>query len=40
LALCHKIVSRFGGEIWLEDRNGPGTVFKFTVPDDAPLEVS
>lgn len=39
LALCHKIVSRFGGRIWLEGRSGPGTIFRFTVPDDAPLEV-
>jgi PAS domain S-box-containing protein len=35
LALCHKIVSRFGGRIWLEGRAGDGSVFRFTVPDDA-----
>ncbi len=39
LALCHKIVSRFGGKIWLEGRSGGGTVFRFTVPDEAPSEV-
>ncbi len=38
LALCYKIVSRLGGRIWLEDRtdSGTGSVFRFTVPDDAP----
>ncbi len=39
LALCHKIVSRFGGRIWLEDRAGSGLVFCFTVPDEVPTEV-
>jgi light-regulated signal transduction histidine kinase (bacteriophytochrome) len=33
LALCHKIVSRFGGRIWLEGRTGDGSAFRFTVPD-------
>lgn len=35
LALCHKIVSRFGGSIWVEGRLGHGSVFRFTVPDAA-----
>jgi len=33
LALCQKIVSRFGGQIWLDDRTGDGSAFRFTVPD-------
>lgn len=33
LALCHKIVSRFGGRIWVADGSGPGSDFCFTVPD-------
>jgi signal transduction histidine kinase len=37
LALCHKIVTRFGGRIWLEGETAQGTVFRFTVPDPAPL---
>jgi signal transduction histidine kinase len=34
LALCHKIVNRLGGRIWLETPSvGTGTVFRFTLPD-------
>lgn len=41
LALCHKIVLRLGGRIWLEDPmgSGEGSVFCFSVPDGAPTEV-
>jgi signal transduction histidine kinase len=35
LALCQKIVTRFGGRIWLEEPTGPGTILRFTVPDVA-----
>lgn len=32
LAICHKIVQRLGGKIWLESEPGKGAVFYFTIP--------
>jgi signal transduction histidine kinase len=36
LAICRRIVELHGGRIWADEREGGGTVFRFTLPAAGP----
>jgi signal transduction histidine kinase len=39
LAICKKIIERYGGKIWMEGAVGQGSTFKFTLPAALPKRI-
>jgi len=35
LAICQRVVNRYGGQIWVESQVGQGAAFYFTLPAKA-----